>query len=71
MTTATRYARMVGYLAVRKNTVGDVHLTTSPAITLVDNTTKVVATGLLEVDHALKTSNIEKLLALNIISLVM
>jgi len=70
MSTALRYAKSSGFLAVRKNTLGDVCITTSPPTYLVDDHPKTIATGLIEVEQIIKNSNIEKLLSANIISLV-
>lgn len=70
MSTALRYASLSGYLAVRKNTLGDVTITTSPNITLQDEKPVTLATGMLEVEHVVKNSNVAKLLRDGIISIV-
>jgi hypothetical protein len=70
MSTALRYASICGFLAVRKNTVGDVCITTNPPTVLTDSKPKTLATGLIEVDQLVRNSNVKKLLDDNIISLV-
>ncbi len=70
MTSGLRYAKMIGFLQVRKNTTGDVMITVSPPVVLVTTKPVILATGALEVDYVIKNSNIEKLERDQMISLV-
>lgn len=70
MSAALRYASIIGYLSVKKTTLGDVTITTSPPVVLQDNKPKILATGMFEVESVLKNSNVKKLLESNIIELV-
>ena len=67
---ATDYALHVGYLAVRKNTVGTVGITTDPAVTLVDGETVVLARTHDEVRHVFDTTNLRELAQHNLVLLV-
>ncbi len=70
MSAALRYASIIGYLSVKKTTLGDVTITTSPLTILQDNKPKILATGMFEVENIVKNSNVRKLLDDGIIELV-
>lgn len=67
---ALDFSILSGSLVVRKNTVGDVRVSTVPAITICDNNPKVIAIGTTEVRKAIEKSNIKELVANGIVLVV-
>lgn len=64
------FSAMSGSLVVRKNTSGDVSISTVPPVMITTNRPTVVAIGVKAVRDAIDNSNLKQLTQSNIVSVV-